>query len=111
MLTFTLVKKCSLLAGLLLLPLLLLLLLLLLLSLLLLLLLLLSINRAVVTTISCIVLQVALFLRRIGLRRYADVMRSYHVDGTTLFLLDDEDYDNMGITNMVHIKKIKVRII
>lgn len=37
-------------------------------------------------------------------------MRSYQVDGNCLILLDDEDYDNMKITNRLHIKKIRVEI-
>ncbi len=37
-------------------------------------------------------------------------MRSYQVDGNCLILLDDEDFENMNITNRLHIKKIRVEI-
>lgn len=37
-------------------------------------------------------------------------MRSYQVDGNALVLLDDEDYENMGILNRVAIRKIRVEI-
>lgn len=54
--------------------------------------------------------QVVLFLRRIGLKQYIDTMRAYEVDGNALILLDKEDFDNMKITNRLHIKKLKVEI-
>lgn len=37
-------------------------------------------------------------------------MKSYQVDGNALILLDDEDYDNLGIFNRIHKKKITVEI-
>lgn len=37
-------------------------------------------------------------------------MRSYHVDGNALVLLDDEDFANLGITSRLHIKKIRVEV-
>eukprot|EP01031_Cornospumella_fuschlensis_P039725 gene39725-48366_t len=43
--------------------------------------------------------RVSLFLRRIGLKQYVETMRSYHVDGNALVLLDDEDFTNLGITS------------
>eukprot|EP01038_Epipyxis_sp_PR26KG_P009811 gene9811-13202_t len=54
--------------------------------------------------------RVSLFLRRIGLKRYVDIFKSYDVDGNTLVLLDDEDYANLNITNKLHITKIRVEI-
>lgn len=54
--------------------------------------------------------QVSLFLRRIGLKQYVEKMRTYGVDGNALILLDDEDYDNLVITNKIHRKKIAVEI-
>lgn len=54
--------------------------------------------------------EVSLFMRRIGLKQYKETMRSYQVDGNALVLLDDEDYENMGITNRVAIRKIRVEI-
>lgn len=57
-----------------------------------------------------LVLQVSIFLRRIGLKQYVDTMKSYGVDGNALVLLDNEDFDNLGITNRLHIRKIRVEI-
>ena len=54
--------------------------------------------------------QVRLFFRRIGLKQYLGSITSYDCDGRALCLLDKEDFDNMGITNKVHIRKIKVEI-
>lgn len=54
--------------------------------------------------------QVSLFLRRIGLKQYVEKMKSYNVDGNALVLLDDEDYENLDITNRLHIRKIRVEI-
>lgn len=53
-------------------------------------------------------LQVSLFLRRIGLKQYVQIFRNYNVNGKTLILLDEEDYENLYITNRVHIRKIQV---
>jgi hypothetical protein len=49
-------------------------------------------------------------MRRIGLGQYLDTFRSYEVDGKALVLLDGEDYENLQITNRVHIRKIQVEI-
>lgn len=54
--------------------------------------------------------RVSLFLRRIGLKQYVEKMRTYEVDGNALILLDDEDYENLVITNRIHRKKIVVEI-
>lgn len=54
--------------------------------------------------------KVSLFLRRIGLKQYVDIMRGYFVDGNALMLLDEEDFENMKITTRIHIKKLKVEI-
>lgn len=54
--------------------------------------------------------QVVVFLRRIGLKQYANKFRDYYVDGYTFVLLDYEDYENMDILNRVHIRKIQVEI-
>ncbi len=50
----------------------------------------------------------SLFLRRIGLKQYVQIFRNYNVNGKTLILLDEEDYENLFITNRVHIRKIQV---
>jgi hypothetical protein len=52
--------------------------------------------------------QVSLFLRRIGLKQYVIIFRNYGVDGRALILLDEEDFENLYITNRVHIRKIQV---
>jgi hypothetical protein len=52
--------------------------------------------------------QVSLFLRRIGLKQYVTIFRNYGVDGRALILLDEEDFENLYITNRVHIRKIQV---
>lgn len=52
----------------------------------------------------------SLFLRRIGLKQYVQIFRNYNVNGRTLILLDDEDYENLYITSRVHIRKIQVEI-
>ena len=49
-------------------------------------------------------------MRRIGLKQYVDTMVHYEVDGNALLLLDNEDFENMNITNRLHIKKIRVEI-
>lgn len=54
--------------------------------------------------------RVSIFLRRCGLKQYVERMLSYGVDGNALVLLDDEDYENLGITNRLHIRKIRVEI-
>jgi hypothetical protein len=53
---------------------------------------------------------VSLFLRRIGFKKYVELFKNYNVDGKTLILLDEEDYENLNITNRVHIRKIRVEI-
>lgn len=53
---------------------------------------------------------VKMFLRRIGLKRYAMALYDYGIDGRALLLLDDEDFDNLDITNKIHRIKIKVEI-
>jgi len=54
--------------------------------------------------------RVGLFLRRIGLKRYASLMVDYGVDGGSVLMLDAEDYDNMGITSRIHRRKIEVEL-
>lgn len=54
--------------------------------------------------------RVALFLRRIGLKQYGNKFMNYEVDGNVLLLLDEEDYDNLGIKNKLHMKKIAVEL-
>jgi hypothetical protein len=53
---------------------------------------------------------VKMFLRRIGLKRYALALYDYGIDGKALLLLDDEDYDNLNIFNKIHRVKIRVEI-
>jgi hypothetical protein len=36
------------------------------------------------------------------------IFRNYGVDGRALILLDEEDFENLYITNRVHIRKIQV---
>mmetsp|Transcript_17064 Transcript_17064/g.28887 ORF Transcript_17064/g.28887 Transcript_17064/m.28887 type:complete len:595 (-) Transcript_17064:297-2081(-) len=54
--------------------------------------------------------RVSLFLRRIGLKQYVQTFYNYGVDGRGLILLDEEDYENLYVTNRVHIRKIQVEI-
>jgi len=53
---------------------------------------------------------VYLFLRRIGLKIYADNLYMYGIDGKALLLLDNEDFDNLDIFNRIHRKKIKAEV-
>jgi hypothetical protein len=50
--------------------------------------------------------RVILFLRRIGLKQYAQTFRDYGVNGRALVLLDGEDFDNLEVWNKVHRRKI-----
>lgn len=50
--------------------------------------------------------QVVIFARRCGLRRYAQQIRRFGVDGALLMTLDPEDYRLLGVTNPVHVKKV-----
>jgi hypothetical protein len=54
--------------------------------------------------------RVVLFIRRIGLKQYAERFEEYGVNGNALLQLDMEDYHNMEIFNKVHITKIKVEM-
>jgi len=54
--------------------------------------------------------RVSLFLRRIGLKQYVTIFKNYNVDGKALILLDEEDYENLYVTNRVHIRKIQVEV-
>jgi hypothetical protein len=54
--------------------------------------------------------QVTRFLRKHGLKQYVKNMETYKVDGKTLLLLDEPDFATVGITNRIHIIKIKVEI-
>lgn len=54
--------------------------------------------------------QVRLFMRRIGLKMYANDLYKYGIDGKTLVLLDEEDFDNLGIMNRVHRRKVEVEV-
>ena len=51
-----------------------------------------------------------IFIRRLGLKQYAKEFKQYGVDGRTLLLLDIDDYPNVGVTNIIHIKKIIVEL-
>ena len=51
-----------------------------------------------------------LFLRRIGLKQYADTFRDYGVDGRAFLLLDGEDFDNLEVWSKVHRRKILMEI-
>lgn len=52
--------------------------------------------------------EVKLFLRRIGMKKYAQSFYDYEIDGKGLLLLDDEDFENLEIDSIIHRKKIKV---
>ena len=54
--------------------------------------------------------EVRVFLRRIGLKQYATNFYEYGIDGRTLCLLDDEDYENLMVENRVHRRKIYIEI-
>lgn len=54
--------------------------------------------------------RVSLFLRRIGLKQYVKPLANYGVDGRSLALLDDEDFDNLEIWNRVHRRKIQYEV-
>ena len=54
--------------------------------------------------------EVVVFMRRIGLKQYIKGMYEYGIDGKTLTLLDDEDFENLNIFNKVHRRKIQVEI-
>lgn len=54
--------------------------------------------------------QVKLFMRRIGLKQYAQSLYNYGIDGKTLIQLDAEDYTNLNIVNKVHRRKIAVEV-
>ena len=54
--------------------------------------------------------RVSLFLRRIGLKQYATVVREYGVDGGSVLMLDGEDFDNMNIHSKIHRRKIEVEL-
>ena len=54
--------------------------------------------------------EVVMFMRRIGLKQYSKAMYEYGIDGKTLTLLDQEDFENLTILNRVHIRKIQVEI-
>jgi hypothetical protein len=54
--------------------------------------------------------EVFLFLRRIGLKRYAHSFHDYGIDGKALLLLEDEDFDNLNITNKIHRTKVRVEL-
>jgi len=54
--------------------------------------------------------RVSLFLRRIGLKQYVKQLANYGVDGRSLALLDDEDFDNIEIWNKVHRRKIQYEV-
>jgi len=53
---------------------------------------------------------VSIFMRRIGLKQYANTLFEYGINGRTLVQLDQEDFDNLNIFNKVHIRKIQVEV-
>lgn len=54
--------------------------------------------------------RVSVFLRRIGQKKLLRKFEAYGVDGKVFAMLDREDFDNMGITNRVSIKKIQLEL-
>lgn len=51
-----------------------------------------------------------MFLRRLGLKEYSETFYSYGVDGNVLLKLNDEDFENLNITNKIHRKKILIEL-
>lgn len=47
-----------------------------------------------------------LFFRRCGLKRYVSRVRHFNVDGALLMTFDPEDFELLGMTNTVHVKKV-----
>ena len=48
---------------------------------------------------------VFIFMRRIGLKRYAQSFHDYGIDGKALLLLEDEDFDNLNVHSIFIAKK------
>lgn len=54
--------------------------------------------------------EVVLFFRRIGFKAYVRYVYDFKIDGKTLLLLDDDDFQFINIYNKLHIKKIAIEI-
>lgn len=51
-----------------------------------------------------------MFIRKLGYKQYAEDIINFKVDGRTLLLLDTQDFANINITDIIHIRKIQVEI-
>lgn len=56
--------------------------------------------------------QTALFIRRLGMRKYGydAIIRKYKIDGQLLLFFQTEDFEDVGIKNRVHIRRIEVEL-
>eukprot|EP01041_Mallomonas_annulata_P002585 gene2585-5057_t len=54
--------------------------------------------------------EVVLFLRRLGLKRYVTAVLKYGIDGSTLLVLEPEDYLIIGVESTIHVKKIMLAL-
>ena len=53
---------------------------------------------------------VVLFFRRLGFKSYVRYLYNFNIDGNTLLMLDEDDYQFINIYNKLHIKKIMIEV-
>jgi len=54
--------------------------------------------------------RITIFMRRLGLRQYVELVNKYAIDGRTLLLLEESDFLLMGVTTTIHAKKIMLAL-